>query len=163
MDGYSVVTNRCPVIPNRGIGKPGMCYIWERHHRPGGAGPGHGSLGGTLPQPGPAGADALHPRPNGNVYDSGDYPGLLKRALEKVDYQGLKEEQARERENGRYLGIGVVIGVEPGGRNAARDMAIFPEMKETPGGRRHQRRHHQAREERHHRPVPGFAQLRAGP
>ena len=29
-DGYSVVTNRCPVIPNRGIGKPGMCYIWER-------------------------------------------------------------------------------------------------------------------------------------
>ena len=34
---------------------------------------------------------------------------------------------------GRYLGIGVVIGVEPGGRNAARDMAIFPEMKEPPG------------------------------
>ena len=27
----------------------------------------------------------------------------------------------------------MVIGVEPGGRNAARDMAIFPEMKETPG------------------------------
>ena len=71
--------------------------------------------------------------PNGNVYDSGDYPGLLKRALEKVDYPGLKDEQAREREKGRYLGIGVVIGVEPGGRNAARDMAIFPEMKETPG------------------------------
>src|SRR5437870_10505866 len=31
------------------------------------------------------------------------------------------------------IGIGVVIGVEPGGRNAARDMAIFPEMREPPG------------------------------
>ena len=131
-DGYSVVTNRCPVIPNRGIGKPGMCYIWERiidrvaqdldmdpsevRFR-------------NLVQP----EQMPYTTPNGNIYDSGDYPGLLKRALEKVDYPALKEEQARERGNGRYLGIGVVIGVEPGGRNAARDMAIFPEMKETPG------------------------------
>src|SRR5207245_3670890 len=30
MIGNAVVTNKCPVIPNRGIGKPGMCYIWER-------------------------------------------------------------------------------------------------------------------------------------
>ncbi|TMA12221.1 MAG: xanthine dehydrogenase family protein molybdopterin-binding subunit, partial [Deltaproteobacteria bacterium] len=30
LEGYSVVTNKCPVIPNRGIGKPGMCFIWER-------------------------------------------------------------------------------------------------------------------------------------
>ena len=38
-----------------------------------------------------------------------------------------------ERTNGRLIGIGVVIGVEPGGRNAARDMAIFPESKQMPG------------------------------
>jgi 2-furoyl-CoA dehydrogenase large subunit len=31
------------------------------------------------------------------------------------------------------LGIGVVIGIEPGGRNAARDMAIFPQSKQMPG------------------------------
>ncbi len=31
------------------------------------------------------------------------------------------------------MGIGVVIGVEPGGRNAARDMAVFPEMRQVPG------------------------------
>jgi carbon-monoxide dehydrogenase large subunit len=30
MEGFAVVTNKCPVIPNRGIGKPGMCFIWER-------------------------------------------------------------------------------------------------------------------------------------
>ena len=34
---------------------------------------------------------------------------------------------------GRFVGVSVVIGVEPGGRNAARDMAIFPESKQMPG------------------------------
>jgi 2-furoyl-CoA dehydrogenase large subunit len=70
---------------------------------------------------------------SGNVYDSGDYPGLLSTLIEKIDYDKLREEQKRERDKGRLIGIGIVIGVEPGGRNAARDMAIFPEMKEPPG------------------------------
>src|ERR1043165_5997960 len=71
--------------------------------------------------------------PSGNVYDSGDYPGLLETALEKIGYDKLREEQKRARDSGRLLGVSVVIGVEPGGRNAARDIAIFPEMKESPG------------------------------
>src|SRR5262249_49925568 len=29
-EGYSVVTNRCPVVANRGIGKPFMCFSVER-------------------------------------------------------------------------------------------------------------------------------------
>src|SRR5437867_3908992 len=70
---------------------------------------------------------------SGNVYDSGDYPGLLSTLLEKIDYDKLREEQKQARAKGRLMGIGIVIGVEPGGRNAARDMAIFPEMKERPG------------------------------
>src|SRR5918995_1009782 len=131
-EGTAVVTNKCPVIPNRGIGKPGMCFIWER----------------MMDRV----AQALNLSPievrrknliqanempyrtvSGNLYDSGDYPGLLQALLEKLDYEKLREEQKREREKGRLIGIGVVIGVEPGGRNAARDMAIFPEMKEPPG------------------------------
>jgi len=78
-------------------------------------------------------AEMPYETPNGNIYDSGDYPGLLKRLLEKFDYDRRKKEQEEERKKGRYLGIGVVIGVEPGGRNAARDMAVFPEMREVPG------------------------------
>ena len=70
---------------------------------------------------------------SGNVYDSGDYPGLLSTLLEKIDYDKLRDEQKKAREQGKLMGIGIVIGVEPGGRNAARDMAIFPEMKEPPG------------------------------
>jgi 2-furoyl-CoA dehydrogenase large subunit len=132
MEGNAVVTNKCPVIPNRGIGKPGMCYIWERMMD---------RVAQTL---------NLSPidvrrknliQPNempyhtisGNIYDSGDYPGLLTTLLEKIEYDKLREEQKREREKGRLIGIGIVVAVEPGGRNAARDMAIFPEMKEPPG------------------------------
>jgi 2-furoyl-CoA dehydrogenase large subunit len=132
MTGHAVVTNKCPVIPNRGIGKPGMCYIWERImdrvaqalelspievRRK------------NLIQP-----DEMPYRTiSGNVYDSGDYPGLLSTLLEKINYDALRQEQRTARERGKLIGIGIVIGVEPGGRNAARDMAIFPEMKEPPG------------------------------
>jgi 2-furoyl-CoA dehydrogenase large subunit len=132
LEGYAVVTNKCPVIPNRGIGKPGMCFVWERMmdrvaqelnlnpievRRK------------NLIQPN----EMPYATPSGNIYDSGDYPGLLQELLEKIDYEKLREEQKREREKGRLIGIGIVVAVEPGGRNAARDMAIFPEMKEPPG------------------------------
>jgi 2-furoyl-CoA dehydrogenase large subunit len=132
MEGYAVVTNKCPVIPNRGIGKPGMCFVWERMmdrvaqelelspievRRK------------NLIQPG----EMPYATPSGNVYDSGDYPGLLQGLLERIEYDKLRAQQKRERERGRLLGIGIVVAVEPGGRNAARDMAIFPEMKEPPG------------------------------
>ena len=53
--------------------------------------------------------------------------------LKNVGYEDVRKRQQTERGNGRLLGIGVVIGVEPGGRNAARDMAIFPDSKAMPG------------------------------
>ena len=46
------------------------------------------------------------------TYDSGDYPELLRRALELADYAGARREQARLRAEGRYRGIGVAICVE---------------------------------------------------
>ena len=132
MEGYAVVTNKCPVIPNRGIGKPGMCYIWERMMDRVAQDLNMSPIEvrrKNLIQP-----DEMPYRTiSGNVYDSGDYPGLLSTLLEKIDYDKLREEQKRERDKGRLIGIGIVVGVEPGGRNAARDMAIFPEMKEPPG------------------------------
>ncbi|TMA11026.1 MAG: hypothetical protein E6J89_08990, partial [Deltaproteobacteria bacterium] len=132
LEGYSVVTNKCPVIPNRGIGKPGMCFIWERIMDRIAEELKMSAIDVrtiNLVQP----SEMPYTTPNGNIYDSGDYPALLKEVLEKIAYHKLKDEQARERAKGRLLGIGIVIGVEPGGRNAARDMAIFPEMKEMPG------------------------------
>src|SRR5947199_188869 len=109
MEGFAVVTNKCPVIPNRGIGKPGMCFVWERMmdrvaqelnlspievRRK------------NLIQPN----EMPYSTVSGNVYDSGDYPGLLQGLLEKIDYDKLREEQKREREKGRLNDIGAVHG-----------------------------------------------------
>jgi carbon-monoxide dehydrogenase large subunit len=48
----------------------------------------------------------------GASYDSGDYEPALDRALEMVDYEAFRERQARLREDGRYLGIGVAAWLE---------------------------------------------------
>jgi len=132
MEGFAVVTNKCPVIPNRGIGKPGMCYIWERMMD-------RVAQALNLSPIEVRRKNLIQPQEmpyrtiSGNIYDSGDYPGLLSTLLEKIEFDKVREEQKKAREQGRLIGIGIVIGVEPGGRNAARDMAIFPEMKEPPG------------------------------
>ena len=125
LEGTSVVTNKCPVVPNRGIGKPAMCFVWERMMD---------RIAGEL------GMDVVEVRrvnivradefpyesPSGNIYDSGNYEALLDRALERIDYAGVRAEQAKARDQGRYLGIGLAMGIEPGGRNLARDLALLP-------------------------------------
>ena len=52
--------------------------------------------------------------PSGNEYDSGNYSEVLDRVMELADYKALRALQAEAREQGRYLGIGVVSTVEPG-------------------------------------------------
>ncbi|MCL1917048.1 MAG: xanthine dehydrogenase family protein molybdopterin-binding subunit [Peptococcaceae bacterium] len=53
---------------------------------------------------------------SGALYDSGDYPGTLKRVLEMADIPSLRKEQARLEEEGRYLmGIGIASFVQPSG------------------------------------------------
>lgn len=49
------------------------------------------------------------------VYDSGEYERAMDRALELVDYEGRREEQAAGRDDGRYLGIGMANFVESAG------------------------------------------------
>ena len=51
-------------------------------------------------------------------YDSGDYPTAMKKALEAVDYDSLRKEQAEKRANGELMGIGVsffteIVGAGP--------------------------------------------------
>jgi carbon-monoxide dehydrogenase large subunit len=46
------------------------------------------------------------------TYDSGDYPELLRRALEMADYDNARKAQARLKQQGRCRGIGVAICVE---------------------------------------------------
>jgi len=51
---------------------------------------------------------------SGNEYDSGNYEAALDKVLDMAGYAQLRKEQARAREQGRYIGIGVVSTIEPG-------------------------------------------------
>ncbi|MFJ1768570.1 xanthine dehydrogenase family protein molybdopterin-binding subunit [Amycolatopsis sp. NPDC088138] len=46
------------------------------------------------------------------TYDSGNFPALLEGALERIGYSAARQEQARLRKEGRYVGIGLAVYVE---------------------------------------------------
>ncbi len=50
------------------------------------------------------------------IYDSGDYPKMMATVLEGIDYAGFPERQRRAREQGRYLGVGMAMGLKGTGR-----------------------------------------------
>lgn len=45
--------------------------------------------------------------PTGNLYDSGNYPAVLQKALDLLDYDGWRAKQSELRKQGRYVGIGI--------------------------------------------------------
>ncbi|MBO0911356.1 MAG: carbon-monoxide dehydrogenase large subunit [Acidobacteria bacterium] len=56
--------------------------------------------------------------PLGWTYDSGDYDAAMKKALDKVGYQQLRQEQEEKRKKGELMGIGVssfteIVGAGP--------------------------------------------------
>jgi 2-furoyl-CoA dehydrogenase large subunit len=115
---YSVLTNKCPSGANRGIGKPFMCFAIERlmdriaEHLD--LDPAELRFRNLI-QP----DQFPYETPGGALYDSGDFPGTLRKALDLLDYASLREEQARARAEGRYLGIGISTAVEPASSNLA--------------------------------------------
>ena len=57
--------------------------------------------------------------PTGFVYDSGDYPTALRKALDEVGYDRLRAEQAEARAQGRLIGIGIAHFTEAVGAGPA--------------------------------------------
>jgi aerobic carbon-monoxide dehydrogenase large subunit len=57
-------------------------------------------------------------------YDSGDYPRALRLALELAGYQELRAEQARRRECGECMGIGISFFTEAVGAGPRKHMDI---------------------------------------
>lgn len=112
----SVVTNKGPTVQNRGVGKPTMIFVLERMvdlaAKKLGLEPNEIRFRNFVrPEQMP------HTTPSGEIYESGDYPECLRKALELVGYEKLKRQRDTERKNGRYLGIGISSGVEPGTSN----------------------------------------------
>ena len=111
MDLYCIATNKCPVGPNRSYGKMQQCFLVERlidlAARRLELDPGEMRLKNFV-QP-----DQMpYESPTGCILDGGDYPGTMKKALEMIDYSKVREEQARLRESGRYIGVGIAVGMD---------------------------------------------------
>jgi len=52
---------------------------------------------------------------SGYVYDSGDYPAVLRKALKLGEVDLWREKQRQARKQGKYIGVGVAFTVEPAG------------------------------------------------
>jgi len=116
-DATVVYTNRTPVSPYRGAGRPHGVFAMER------------ILDCAADQ---LGIDRAEIRRRNFIqpdefpydvgltfqdglptrYDSGNYPAGLERALEMIDYTHFREQQQQARAEGRYLGIGLGCYVE---------------------------------------------------
>jgi 2-furoyl-CoA dehydrogenase large subunit len=107
-----VLTNRCPTGLNRGFGGPQLYLALE----------GAMDLAASRLGLDPVelrrrnlirAAEFPYRTPSGGLYDSGDYEACLDDALELARYDERRAEQARAREEGRLVGIGVACVVEP--------------------------------------------------
>ena len=63
--------------------------------------------------------------PTGFVYDSGDYETALRKAMDMVGYEELREEQAEARAEGRLMGIGIASFTEAVGAGPSQDYDIL--------------------------------------
>lgn len=121
-----VVANKPPCTPNRGYSRLQHLWFMERVLD---------ICGHELNIP----ADEMRMRnyiqpeqfpyttPNGNVYDSGDYPRMLNIAKEMVDYDGWKQKQAEARAEGRLIGIGIGSTVDSGTNNFGQSIYVNPD------------------------------------
>jgi carbon-monoxide dehydrogenase large subunit len=106
-----VFTNRTPTDAYRGAGRPEATFVIERVMdlvaRETGVDPVEVRRKNFVRE-----EDQPFTTLLGLTYDSGDYTVTLDKALEIVDYKGLRREQADKRKQGKYLGIGLSTYIE---------------------------------------------------
>ncbi len=116
-DGQAVVTNKTPHAPYRGAGRPEAVFVMDRLldmlAREVGLDPGELRRRNLIrPDEMPYDVGMLYRDGNPLVYDGGDFPDGLARALQAVDYDGVRAVQAGLRARGIYRGVGISSYVE---------------------------------------------------
>lgn len=101
----AVATNKCPLGPYRGVGRPSAAFTIERAMediaRELGLDPVDIRLRNYVP-------DDAYPYTGatGLIYDSGSLQASLRKAADAIGYAAFRQEQAAARARGRWLGIG---------------------------------------------------------
>jgi carbon-monoxide dehydrogenase large subunit len=110
---WSVATNKCPILPYRGVARTGVCFALELMldaiAREAGIEP-HEVRSRNLVRPDQMPFDNITKK----HFDSGDYPEALRRALAHFDLPALRKRQSKGEEDGRLLGFGLSIYCEQG-------------------------------------------------
>ena len=108
---FSVASNKPPILPYRGVARTGVCFALEVLLD---------AVARRLQM------DPVELRlknlvraqqmPFNNItnkhFDSGDYPGCLRRAAQAIDVAGVRERQRRGEPDGRRIGVGFSIFCE---------------------------------------------------
>jgi aerobic carbon-monoxide dehydrogenase large subunit len=148
----AVVTNTTPIGAYRGAGRPEAAAAIDRavdlFASAAGVDPAEVRRKNLLPK-----FTEPYKTAFGAVYDSGDYVTALERALDAADYPALRAEQAKRRENGDTLQLGIGLssyveitgaGGEAGGPNENGTVEVHPDGTATvltgtsPHGQGHQ-------------------------
>ena len=126
IDFTQVVANKPPCTPNRGYSRLQHLWFMERVLD---------ICGHELNIP----ADEMRLRnyiqpdqfpyttPNGNIYDSGDYPQMLQKAKTLIGYDDWIKKQAEWRAQGRLVGIGIGSTVDSGTNNFGQSVYVNPD------------------------------------
>jgi carbon-monoxide dehydrogenase large subunit len=117
VSGTCVSTNKVPNAPYRGAGRPEAVFVMEscidRVAAQLGIDPAQVRQRNFVqPEEMPYQAGILYRDGQPIVYDSGNYPETLRRALEAAGYEQVRKEQQELRQQGHYLGIGIGCYVE---------------------------------------------------
>jgi 2-furoyl-CoA dehydrogenase large subunit len=125
IDFTQVVTNKCPVGPNRGYSRMQHLWFLERvidicGHELG------------IPTDEIRLRNYIRPEefpyttPNGCVYDSGNYPKMLQLAKERIGWDEWKKKQFAARAEGRLIGIGIGTTLDSGTNNFGQSQIVNP-------------------------------------
>lgn len=118
MDCYAVLTNKCPIAPNRGYGRMQHQFLLERMidrvARELKMDPVEVRLKNFI-QP----EEFPYESTNGALYDSGNYPECVRKAKKNLGWEEWRKRQEEARQEGRYIGLGLVSIMDPGATNMA--------------------------------------------
>jgi carbon-monoxide dehydrogenase large subunit len=108
---FSVATNKCPILPYRGVARTGVCFALEimldAVATECGIEPGEVRLR-NLASPDEMPFDNITKK----HFDSGDYPQAMRRALAAIDIAAVRDRQRRGEPDGRLIGVGLSIYCE---------------------------------------------------
>jgi carbon-monoxide dehydrogenase large subunit len=126
---YTVATNKTPLGPYRGVGRPGACFAIERTIDEVARAVGRDPVEVRIENMIPSGA-MPYTSIAGMRYDTGDYPASVRLCAELLDMPAIRTRQKQGEADGRLIGIGFASFTEQTAHGAAefasRGASIIP-------------------------------------